>query len=110
MSSILEDFRLDLADDNDIEYSVINKSMSLMISAIIEDLPGRVARQKIVNRFAQIVREDREAAEEMVMEVVNNQERVVQFLVDCKKARHARSMDRSLKSMNKLISQLQEMC
>ena len=109
MSSTLEDFRLDLSDDNDIEYAIINKAVSMMISVIIEELPGRVARQKIVNRFAELVRNDREKAEKMVLSVVEDMDKVQEFLNESAKARRARSMDRSLKSMNSLIKTLTAM-
>lgn len=106
---ILEQYRILIADDFDFEYATVKKAMSMMFSVIIEHKPGRIARQKVVNEYARIIRENPEKAEEMILAVLNDMEGVEKFLADCKTARFHRSMDRSMKQMSKLISELSAM-
>lgn len=104
MAGILEEFRLDLSDDFDITFAEVNKAMSILISTIIEDAPGRQARQKVVNKFAKLVQENRPVAEEMMAEVVNNLEYFETRLKQAKADRYQRACQRDLKKLQKFMN------
>ena len=104
--SIVDDFKLDMADDFDIEYAKANRIFSLMISFAVHQAPGRIARQLMVNAFAKAIVSDRTEIVNNFKMVLDNRDIIIEELDEAAADRDMRSANANFKKIEKLVREL----
>ena len=102
----IETFKLDMADDFDISFGEASKIMSLLISLAIEQAPGRIARQRMINAFARAIETDREEVVANFEKVMNNRAECEKVLKEAAADRAVRRANNDMRKMNKLFADL----
>ncbi len=104
--SIVEDFKLDMADEFDISFAEASNIFSLMISLAIEQAPGRIGRQRMVNAVAQAITNDRIETVNNFKVVLDNKDAINKSLDAAAGDRAVRSANNSFRKIEKLMREL----
>ena len=104
--SIVDDFKLDMADDFEIDYAKANSTFSLMVSLAIHQSPGRIARQRMVNAIAKTITNDRSEVVNNFKLVLDNKAAITAQLDSAAADRAVRSANASFKKIEKLVREL----
>jgi len=107
--SIIEDFKLDMADELEISFAEANTVFSILISLAQEQAPGRIARQRLVNAFAKALQNDREECESSFTDVLNNKAQNVKYLEQLEGKRAVKRANNNFKKIDKAIGDLYKM-
>ncbi len=104
--SIVDVFKLDMADEFDIDYATANKIFSLMVSLAIHQAPGRIGRQRMVNAFAQAITNDYTEVVNNFKIVLGNEDNIKKTLDNAAGDRAVRSVNNSFRKIEKLVREL----
>lgn len=104
--SVIEDFKLDMADEFDISYAKANNIFDLLIKMISEHLPGRISKQRMLDAAAKSIKSDRIEMVNNFKKVLDHEEEVKTELNEIEGRRAVAAVDRAWKRIDKTIHQL----
>ena len=104
--SVIEDFKLDMADEFDISYAKANTIFQLLVDLLIEQAPGRIARNRMLNAVAKTIESDYTETVNNFKKVLDHEAEIKSELKDLADARAVAAADRNWKRIEKIIHEL----
>ena len=105
LPKVLDDFRLDMSDDNDITTKESMEIMSIILG-VQKAINPKIGKQHLEAALIKMIQKDYALAEKLFLETHNNKAKYKKIIDQYNSEKLMRSIDNSMRSIAKLIGSI----